>query len=548
MSSSVSDKEPSNLKQKNHKSSLSMQCRLFVYLILFIFAIASGVFVILLLTGTLKTGEYKAKLVFESELEDIADHIYNNFGNISVQGIDLSNSLSISLEAKMKDLGINVHNFKNYPQHLEKLLADQFDKLTGYLEKSKTSGVFLMLDATVNKNLNDSEYSRSGLYIRNMEPNVVNNSFSNFRFLHGPMSLAFKNDMYILPQWKMEINTKNAAYFNTVMNNARGSNLPLSRLYYWTEPVNFINDNGDLMLCIVPLISKDKTVFGLCGFEVSSMLFKLAYSPNNSSYNYLISMLSKIKNNEIDTKTAFFADKYLYDYTKLTNESLVINLNAKFLNTYRQTYGKENFIGLHKSIKLYPSDSIYMSDNYAVSILIPEKSFSLVFSNQNSSLIFYFGVLMILSIVIGYFISKRHMKPLVNTLGLLRTVNPSDVPKINISEIDDLIEFLSKQDEEEKIEDKRSSSIVINENNNSSLFTEFIKNIESLSMAEKAVFNLYLKGNTAKEIADILCLSINTIKTHNKRIYMKLNVSSRKELMVYIKMMEEKGMIEEIKN
>ena len=62
-------------------------------------------------------------------------------------------------------------------------------------------------------------------------------------------------------------------------------------------------------------------------------------------------------------------------------------------------------------------------------------------------------------------------------------------------------------------------------------------------MAEKAVFNLYLKGHTAKEIADILCLSINTIKTHNKRIYMKLNVSSRKELMVYIKMMEETNKI-----
>lgn len=58
-------------------------------------------------------------------------------------------------------------------------------------------------------------------------------------------------------------------------------------------------------------------------------------------------------------------------------------------------------------------------------------------------------------------------------------------------------------------------------------------------MAERAVFDLYMEGHTAKEIADILCLSINTIKTHNRRIYMKLNVSSRKELMVYIQMMEE---------
>jgi DNA-binding CsgD family transcriptional regulator len=67
-----------------------------------------------------------------------------------------------------------------------------------------------------------------------------------------------------------------------------------------------------------------------------------------------------------------------------------------------------------------------------------------------------------------------------------------------------------------------------------------VKNIKTLSPAERAVFNLYMEGYTAPEIARILCLSINTIKTHNKRIYSKLNVTSRKELLVYVKMMQEK--------
>ncbi|MDD2955187.1 MAG: helix-turn-helix transcriptional regulator [Oscillospiraceae bacterium] len=74
---------------------------------------------------------------------------------------------------------------------------------------------------------------------------------------------------------------------------------------------------------------------------------------------------------------------------------------------------------------------------------------------------------------------------------------------------------------------------------NTTLFQAFVKIIETLSGAERAVFDLYMEGHTVKEIADILCLSINTIKTHNRRIYMKLNVTSRKELMVYIQMMEE---------
>jgi len=73
------------------------------------------------------------------------------------------------------------------------------------------------------------------------------------------------------------------------------------------------------------------------------------------------------------------------------------------------------------------------------------------------------------------------------------------------------------------------------------MFREFSRKLETLSRAEKQVFNLYVQGYDAKEITEILCLSINTIKTHNKRIYYKLGVSSRKELMVYLRKMREKG-------
>ncbi|HAF60362.1 MAG TPA: hypothetical protein DCK81_04395 [Clostridiales bacterium UBA9856] len=44
-----------------------------------------------------------------------------------------------------------------------------------------------------------------------------------------------------------------------------------------------------------------------------------------------------------------------------------------------------------------------------------------------------------------------------------------------------------------------------------------------------------------REITEENELSINTIKTHNKRIYYKLGVSSRRELMVYLRKMREKG-------
>jgi len=55
------------------------------------------------------------------------------------------------------------------------------------------------------------------------------------------------------------------------------------------------------------------------------------------------------------------------------------------------------------------------------------------------------------------------------------------------------------------------------------------------------VFDLYAQDRNAKEIAEELCLSINTIKTHSKRIYTKLNITSREELFLYVHMLNEIG-------
>ena len=104
------------------------------------------------------------------------------------------------------------------------------------------------------------------------------------------------------------------------------------------------------------------------------------------------------------------------------------------------------------------------------------------------------------------------------------------------------MEFLTQQDEELK---KRSLAIAPPPDETAPMFEQFLQNVKTLSQAERKVFDLYIRGYKAQEIADELHLSINTIKTHNRRIFAKLNVSTRKELLVYIDMMKELNMIHE---
>lgn len=61
---------------------------------------------------------------------------------------------------------------------------------------------------------------------------------------------------------------------------------------------------------------------------------------------------------------------------------------------------------------------------------------------------------------------------------------------------------------------------------------EFFENgLLVLTPTEKTIYGFYTEGKSTKEIREILNITENTLKYHNKNIYSKLGVSSRKELL-----------------
>lgn len=58
----------------------------------------------------------------------------------------------------------------------------------------------------------------------------------------------------------------------------------------------------------------------------------------------------------------------------------------------------------------------------------------------------------------------------------------------------------------------------------------FLENMNRLTKTEHIIFDFYIEGKTTKEILNELCITENTLKFHNKNIYSKMEVSSRKQL------------------
>ncbi len=86
------------------------------------------------------------------------------------------------------------------------------------------------------------------------------------------------------------------------------------------------------------------------------------------------------------------------------------------------------------------------------------------------------------------------------------------------------------------VNDAQSAKPAIDDNQ---LLRDF-EEINTLTATERKIFDAYIKRATTKEIMEQLCITENTLKFHNKNIYSKLGVRSRKELLEIYKQINSK--------
>ena len=60
--------------------------------------------------------------------------------------------------------------------------------------------------------------------------------------------------------------------------------------------------------------------------------------------------------------------------------------------------------------------------------------------------------------------------------------------------------------------------------------TKKISSAQQLSVQEKKVFDLLKAGSSNKEISDALNIEVSTVKSHVHKIFSRLGVKSRKEI------------------
>ncbi len=120
-----------------------------------------------------------------------------------------------------------------------------------------------------------------------------------------------------------------------------------------------------------------------------------------------------------------------------------------------------------------------------------------------------------------------------------------NIQNVKKNEIKEKI-FETKEVDIESKKEIYSEKENLKKNDNKSLISSeemelFNKGVEKLTPTEKFIYEAYLCGTSTKDIMNDLNIKENTLKFHNKNIYGKLGVSSRKRLLEIYKSINEKS-------
>lgn len=500
--------------------NMSLSIRLFAFLSILVASMVLAVIFVLLISGRISR-DYSAPQRFaEDEFAKHFQKTTDNLGETTVQLIFLSQSLSRSIEFQLAEKRIPASLLAEYPEVLAEIIGNEINRLQLVLERTSASGVFMILDATVNPGLEGSEHSKAGLYLRRYEPQVPGSPDVEYFYYRGFPQIAYQNNLLMRATWDMEFNVKDRSYFHVPVNKSKEADLPLSKLIFWSMESVIPELNEPTLICCIPLIDSRGSTFGAAGFEISSWNFNVNYSPDNSEYKNTICLFGELNGNALNIPNAMVSGSPpAINRIRGGGKDSFTVFTAGDLNTY-ESYNGIVYMGLHEKVKMYGADSPF-DHNFIMSILVSKDEIDAAKRIVNIRIAYICVTLLIVGIGVSYFISRRYLKPITSALNNIKSGDIEKTDKTRIAEIDGILDYISKLIEERKPEQVQ----VVSKADNLKAAS-----LEKLSFQELRIADLTLRGFSYTEIADTLELKPNTVKWYLKVLYSKLGISSKREL------------------
>ena len=520
-----------DLQEPAKTRGISMERRLFLYWLIMVLAVMTAVFVVLIVAGVFSNDAGKLGGTLSVQQKNTTMTFNKLIDTLNAQNLALSEQITREVSDVLETEERTFKDLDNNPELITRIEERMCFYLQTIVRSRSCSGVYFTLDATTNTAAPGAERSRMGLYLRS--GNVGTDGMANpyITFFRGVADVARKENIQMHNRWNLEFDIDQIPGCQELMNT------PLERpaeRYFWSRRINLKDTWESAMLLCVPIVGSDGTVYGVCGVEISGLYFQFSYPTVETQFGSAVTVLAPVQDNRLllsDGLTGSVNGTYLDGL-----ETLLIH-QGRYYNEYDA--GAEQYIGLHQNLLI--SKGEIEDDIWVVAIMIPQNSYTAYTVDKQKTWIMIALMLFLVLLSLAFFLTRKFVRPITDSLKRFQqeeTLEPGVFS--GISEVDELAEFLNARARSQRLEQGELPP------NIAELFDQFIERKCLLTEAERNILRYYIDGYEIADIPELAFISMSTVRKHNRKIYEKLGVSSRDELMLYIDLIRRCGRLQEL--
>lgn len=548
-------KEIKSALKGSQVQSRSMRRRLIIYLTSIMLFFALLLFMLLFLFGLIDPITDKIEQALTNQLENSTDKIEQQSNDQAAYAVVMSRGLTTAIREDLTAAGITFEELRNNADALTSIQHSLYDVVYDSMQRVPCSGAFCILNTTVNDTLPTKSYQCVYLKYANLyAENTLQNDVCLFR---GSASLARENNINLYSTWQLETQEGAFPEVDALMSEDCGR---ISESYLLTSVYQLPDSWETVRLLCIPVVDAQGATIGVCGFEISSLYFKLAYKAPEAEQSHIFCALLDRGPNDYAGQVSGNRSGYFPSM----NSAFTVEHDRSW-TTFRSKEEDIEFVGKMQEVALGKS-------NHVVSVMLPAEDYQAFVKTAQLKIAAILFATAVLILAVALWGSKKYVAPILEDLERIKGGASAERERSNVLEIGDLFDFLAQQDQkheatlaalhQEKLEIKsrldrlQNELKQVNQEYESAQeeisrlsysrkqeidpddFQFFLDGINNFTPAEHRVFALYLDGKSAKEIIETLGITKNTLKYHNKNIYNKLGVSSRKQLLRYATLMK----------
>ena len=577
-------------RKKIWQSRRSLRSR-FVYYLASLFLV--GVTSLLLLLnaiGILQPLNYDLERFMDYELDAHTNDIKRQLDSLAAHNTDLSQQLANEIEQTMYmfGLGTDFAKLNDNPQVLSAIQERSYNVLTSKMQQSPCSGVLYLVDASINTKMPSKTYN--GMFLKYTNIHSENTLFNEICMFRGSPELARQKNISLYSTWQLELDT-NAFPQTTQL--LQGE--PDSPDFLLTDVARLRESWERSRLFVMPIISSSGKAIGLCGFEISSVYFQQrTRNADYKGYPLITAILDKKNDTQYSgqlSSSAWQSDALL-NFSKDKDYVYFTSGNYGFIGKMQSLDigGTEHQIAVLLPHESY--DALLAQARWRLALML---SFLLVLSIGSCYFLSKKYVEPIISdlqqlqsnpdaapqsnlLEINQFFDflqsksqqqeeklrqlSKERNAVQQQYGLAATrLKDAQSRQQAIAEqykaLEEQLHALKSEMEQARqqmaqaLQEKEQAQQQFNFAQTAldkvvakklqiidhDSYKMFIDSLSTLTTKEQEIFDLYTQGLSTKDIIAQQQISENTLKYHNKNIYSKLGVKSRKELLQYIELM-----------